>query len=93
MFANFYVSRVLLVLSVVNALPLNGEQHSRVPQFHELATRSVLNRLDKRDQPRLAQNSAKAEDLPIVTLPYGQYRATKYVKDVDVSHVLLCLLA
>jgi hypothetical protein len=90
----FHSFLTLATLSFCNAYPQNittpgssSNIHTIIPEYAE----RFISQLPEADWPVLARNALPASELPIINLPYGQYRATKYVKANDVSHFHLSL--
>ena len=91
------INRVLvafLTFTSSPAIPLDSSvaDSARIETLVEIHTRSLLSQLPESDQPRLARNSLRSGDLPVITLPYGHYRATKYVEEIDVCRRCLMRL-
>jgi hypothetical protein len=93
MYFIFHSLFALASITVVTAFPQNlTTQHSSsriatpVPEY----VQRFLDQLPESEQPVLARNALPYSDLPIINLPYGRYRATKYVKENDVQsyHIL-----
>lgn len=84
------INRVLvafLSLSTSFAIPIDSSaaDAKRTDTVVEVTTRSFLSQLSEHEQPKMARNSMAWGDLPTITLPYGRFRATKYVEENDVS--------
>jgi hypothetical protein len=87
-----FISRSLLTLITitafrVNALPqnlTNADSSAKIQTPTPAYVQRFLDQLPESEQPVLARNALPASDLPIVNLPYGRFRATKYVKEIDV---------
>ncbi|TID25648.1 putative lipase [Venturia nashicola] len=84
-----FMNRLLLAflsLSTSFAIPHNSSaaDAQRADTVVEVNTRYLLSQLQEDDQPKLARNSMKLGELPTITLPYGRFRATKYVEEIDV---------
>ncbi|RDI76905.1 hypothetical protein Vi05172_g13132 [Venturia inaequalis] len=77
-----------LSLSTSSAIPLDSSATNadaqRTDTVVEVNTRYLLSQLPEHEQPKMARNSMSWGELPTITLPYGRFRATKYVKDIDV---------
>jgi hypothetical protein len=89
LFHSFFTFATLATFSFVNAYPQNittssssSNIHTVIPEYAE----RFISQLPEADWPVLARNALPASELPIINLPYGQYRATKYVAANDVSH-------
>ncbi|QDS73147.1 hypothetical protein FKW77_001884 [Venturia effusa] len=82
--SRLFVALLLFSYSFASPLDYSAADAKRTDTVVEQYTHSLLSQLAEHDQPKMARNSMAWGELPVITLPYGRFRASKYVEENDV---------